>query len=137
MAKDKGVFHVIFTGCGGYGLACYYSLWLNLPHTKLKQSHDDHHEFEFLLPDFPEAGSLHTTQLPNNIAEADGQDSWSLYHKRHLPEYLHSDGILFNTVEDFDSLGMQYFARKLNRPVWAVGPVLLDRGRFTRERRRG
>lgn len=125
MAKELGVFHVVFTGCGGYGLACYYSLWFNLPHRNL-QSH------EFLLPDFPEAGSLHKTQLPNNIAEADGGDAWSLFQKRNLSEWVNSDGILFNTVEEFDSHGMLYFTRKLGRRVWAIGPVLLSTGSGSR-----
>ncbi|KAK9983926.1 hypothetical protein SO802_033451 [Lithocarpus litseifolius] len=32
VAKELNVFHAIFNGAGGFGLACYHSLWMNLPH---------------------------------------------------------------------------------------------------------
>ncbi|QCE09159.1 UDP-glycosyltransferase 92A1 [Vigna unguiculata] len=119
VAKELGAFHVIFSGCGGYGLACYYSLWLNLPHRRV----DPAQEY-FTLPDFPEARDIHRTQLPNNIAEADGSDAWSLFQQKNLSGWVDSDGVLFNTVREFDSVGLGYFKRKLNRPVWAIGPIL-------------
>lgn len=81
----------------------------------------------FSLPDFPEARDIHRTQLPNNIAEADGTDAWSLFHRRkNLPEWVYSDGVLFNTVEDFDSVGLGYFKTKLGRPAWPIGPLLFS-----------
>ncbi|KAI4334599.1 hypothetical protein L6164_019269 [Bauhinia variegata] len=46
--------------------------------------------------------------------------------RKNLSEWINSDGILFNTLQEFDSLGMLYFRRKLSRPVWAIGPVLLS-----------
>lgn len=125
VAKELGVFHVIFSGCGGYGLAFYYSLWMNLPHRRVESD-------SFPLPDFPEARSIHRTQLPNNIAEADGFDAWSVFQKRNLSEWVNSDGVLFNTVEELDSVGLSYFARKLDRPAWAIGPVLLSTGSGSR-----
>ncbi|KAJ4724181.1 Glycosyltransferase [Melia azedarach] len=79
-----------------------------------------------MLPDFAEAGKIHVTQLALTMLEADGNDSWSLFHGAHLPEWENSDGILFNTVEEFDHLGLMYFKRKLNCQVWAVGPILLS-----------
>ncbi|KAF2317719.1 hypothetical protein GH714_039657 [Hevea brasiliensis] len=85
VAKDLGVFHAVFSGAGGYGLACYYSVWLSLPHRKTKAD-------EFELQDFKEVSKLQVTQLPLSILEADGTDPW----------------------------------RKLGRPAWAVGPVLLS-----------
>ncbi|KAI4334601.1 hypothetical protein L6164_019269 [Bauhinia variegata] len=119
VAKELGLFHLIFSGAGGYGLACYYSLWVNLPHRKTNSN-------EFSLPDFPEIHTLHKTQLPANISEANGADAWSLFMRKNLSEWINSDGILFNTLQEFDSLGMLYFRRKLSRPVWAIGPVLLS-----------
>lgn len=81
----------------------------------------------FTLPDFPEAREIHRTQLPTNISEADGTDAWSLFHqKMNLTQWVNSDGVLFNTVEDFDSVGLGYFKRKLGRPTWAIGPVLFS-----------
>lgn len=40
--------------------------------------------------------------------------------------WKNSDGILVNTVEEIDNIGLMYYCRKLGRPVWAVGPVLLS-----------
>ena len=102
-----------------YGLACYYSLWMNLPHRKVNSD-------EFSLPDFPEASRVHITQLATNILEADGTDAWSVFQKENLPEWVNSGGILVNTVEQFDHIGLSYFRRKLGRPAWAVGSVLLS-----------
>ncbi|KAK4855338.1 hypothetical protein QYF36_006239 [Acer negundo] len=120
VARELGVFHAIFSGSGAYGLACYYSVWTHLPHNKI----DSDHEFE--LPDFEEASKFHITQLPLSMLEADGTDSWSVFQGQNLPEWVNSNGVLFNTVEVFDQLGLMYFKRKLGCPVWPVGPVLLS-----------
>ncbi|XP_027342911.1 UDP-glycosyltransferase 92A1 [Abrus precatorius] len=125
VAKELGVSHVIFSGCSSFGLACYYSLWINLPHRRV----DSHH---FFLPDFPEARAIHRTQLPANISEADGIDAWSIFQRKNFSDWVNSDGFLFNTVQEFDSVGLNYFARKLNRPAWAIGPVLLSTGSGSR-----
>ncbi|PON89240.1 UDP-glucuronosyl/UDP-glucosyltransferase [Trema orientale] len=118
VAKELGIFHAVFSGCSGFGLACYYSLWLNLPHRKVDSD-------EFSLPDFEEASTIHVSQLPLNIFEADGEDPWSKFQKGNLSAWVDSNGVLFNTIRDFDHLGLLYFRRKLNRPVWPIGPVLL------------
>ncbi|XP_057727167.1 UDP-glycosyltransferase 92A1 [Arachis stenosperma] len=126
VAKELGVFHVVFSGCGGYGLACYYSLWMNLPHKRVDSR-------EFTLPDFPEARSLHVTQLPTNIAEADGTDPWSVYLREdNFYHWVNSDGLLLNSVRELDAFGFSYFTRILNRPVWSIGPVLLSTGNGSR-----
>lgn len=91
---------------------------MNLPHRKVDSD-------EFSLPDFEEALTIHVSQLPLNIAEADGEDSWSKFQKGNLSAWVESNGVLFNTIGDFDQPGLLYFRRKLNRPVWPIGPVLL------------
>lgn len=113
------MFHAIFSGASAYGLACYYSVWLNLPHRKANSD-------EFLLPDFSEVSKIHITQLANNMLVADGTDPWSVYQTKYLSEWVNSNGILFNTVGEFDHIGFLYFRRKLGLPVWPVGPVLLS-----------
>nr|POE62682.1 udp-glycosyltransferase 92a1 [Quercus suber] len=120
IAKELNVFHAIFTVSSAYGLACYYSLWMNLPHRKENSD-------EFSLPDFAEASNVHITQLPTNILEADGTDAWSVFQSKNLPEWVNSDGILVNTVEEFDQVGLLYFKRKLGSPAWPIGPILLSR----------
>ncbi|XP_028757166.1 UDP-glycosyltransferase 92A1-like [Neltuma alba] len=125
VAKEVGAFHVIFSASGGHGMACYYSLWFHLPR---RNGQCD----EFSLPDFPEAGHIHKTQLPTNISEADGSDAWSLFQRKNLSGWADSDGILFNTLEEIDSGGLHYFTRKLGLPVWAIGPVVLSTGSGSR-----
>ena len=131
IAKELNVFHVIFSGNCGFGLACYYSLWIHLPHRYVDSD-------EFSLPDFAEASSIHVSQLAKTIKEADGTDPWSIFHqKKNLPEWVKSDGILFNTVEEFDLVGLLYFRRKLGLPVWPIGPVLLSTKRQARAGKEG
>ena len=87
VAKDLNLFHAIFSGASGYGLACYYSIWMNLPHR------NDVDSDEFYLPDFAEASRIHVTQLATSMREADGTDAWSIFHrKKNLLEWVNSDG---------------------------------------------
>ncbi|CAN0902067.1 UDP-glycosyltransferase 92A1 [Linum grandiflorum] len=125
VAKEIGAFHAVFSGSGGFGLACYYSIWRSLPHRNLEAENGEY----FQLEDFEEASRFHKTQLPESILEADGSDPGSLFQKENLAAWGDSDGILFNTVEDFDSIGLSYFRRKLKIPAWPIGPVLLNRDR--------
>ncbi|KAL7174059.1 hypothetical protein ACSBR2_033332 [Camellia fascicularis] len=125
VTHDLGLFHAFFSGAGGFGLACYHSVWLNLPH----RSNDS---AEFSLPDFPEAGKFHMTQLAASFVAADGKDRWSVFQHKNLPGWSYSDGVLFNSIEELDKIGLAYFRRKLNRPIWPIGPILLlgeDRSR--------
>ncbi|XP_059665196.1 UDP-glycosyltransferase 92A1-like [Cornus florida] len=129
VTRELGIFSAIFSGAGGFGLACYYSIWLGLPHRNTNS-------LEFSLPDFPEAGEIHVTQLAPSMVVADGTDRWSVFELKTLPAWLNADGILFNTVEALDRIGLAYFNRKIGRPVWAIGPILLsvdNRARTGRE----
>ena len=121
IAKELNVFHAIFTVSSAYGLACYYSLWMNMPHRKENNDSD-----EFSLPDFEEASKVHISQLATNILEGDGTDAWSVFQSKNLPLWVDSNGILINTVEEFDLMGLLYFRRKLGRPAWPIGPILLS-----------
>ncbi|KAL5832098.1 hypothetical protein ACOSQ4_017452 [Xanthoceras sorbifolium] len=124
IAQEFGVFHAIFIGGGGFGFACYYSLWMNLPH----RNNTDSDGF-FLLPDFPEASRLHVTQLTDYLRVADhGNDAFSVVLKKVLSPWKNVDGILINTVEELDNIGLMYFRREIGRQVWPIGPVLLSTG---------
>ncbi|RVW48684.1 UDP-glycosyltransferase 92A1 [Vitis vinifera] len=127
IAHEFGLFHAIFCVGGGFGMACYYSLWLNVPHPKPNSNG------EFSLLDFPEASTIHVTQMSENLRAADGTDPYSVFNKEALSEWMNSDGVLFNTIEELDTLGLAYFRRKIGRPVWPVGPVLLSAGGAVQE----
>lgn len=118
MSHEFGIFHVIFSGSGGFGLACYYSAWINLPHKNSDSG-------EFVLPDFQEAGKLQVTQLTPSLVAATGDDPWSKFQIKNLPAWANADGFLFNTIEELDKVGLSYFRRKFRRPVWAIGPINL------------
>ncbi|XP_031112937.1 UDP-glycosyltransferase 92A1 [Ipomoea triloba] len=126
VAREFGIFHAIFSGAGAFGLACFYSMWLSLPHR-------DSGEVEFTLPDFPEAGIFHVSQLSPSLAVADGADRFSVFQRKNLPTWADSNGLLLNTIAELENNGLVYFRRKLNVPVWAIGPILLsedDRARI-------
>ncbi|PWA88255.1 UDP-Glycosyltransferase superfamily protein [Artemisia annua] len=119
VSHEYGIFHVIFSGSGGFGLACYYSSWINLPHKNSVSG-------EFSLPDFEEAGKLQVTQLTPSLVSATGDDPWSNFQKKNLPLWANCDGFLFNSVENLDQVGLSYFRKKFKRPVWAIGPINLS-----------
>nr|WIW42669.1 UDP-glycosyltransferase [Nicotiana tabacum] len=116
IAHDFGIFHVIFSGASGFGLACFYSMWLNLPHKKTRN-------IVFTMPDFQEAGNLEVSQLSPSLLAADSNDPYTNFNWKNLHNWMNSDGIIFNTVEELDKLGLAYFRRKLKLPVWAIGPI--------------
>ncbi|KAL0371154.1 UNVERIFIED_CONTAM: UDP-glycosyltransferase 92A1 [Sesamum angustifolium] len=124
VAHAFGIFHAIFSITGGFGMACYCSMWLNLPH-----KNTDSHEFQ--LPDFPEAGTFHITQLTPAVLVAGEEDQFTDFQRRNIHTWSDSDALLFNTVEELDKTGLMYFRRKLGVPVWGIGPLLLpvDNGR--------
>ncbi|KAI3449919.1 hypothetical protein Pfo_006584 [Paulownia fortunei] len=118
VARQLGIFHAIFSITGGFGMACYCSMWLNLPHKNTEN-------VEFQLPDFPEAGIFHVTQLTPAVLVAGEDDPFTDFQRRNLHAWSNADALLFNTVEDLDKTGLMYFRRKLGIPVWGIGPLLL------------
>ncbi|KAJ0084295.1 hypothetical protein Patl1_29807 [Pistacia atlantica] len=122
IAQEFGIYQAMFISSSGFASACYYSLWMNLPH----QSTDSD---EFMLPDFPEGSTIHVTQMEEVLRAADGTDIASVFLREEL--FCHwgkADGILFNTVEEIDKTGLMYFRRKFGRKVWPIGPVILSPG---------
>ncbi|KAJ6307308.1 hypothetical protein OIU76_017158 [Salix suchowensis] len=67
------------------------------------------------------------TQLAENLRVVDGSDLYSVFLPNVLPEWMNSDGILLNTVEELDKIGLEYFRLKIGKPVWSIGPVLLSK----------
>lgn len=120
VAHELRVHHAIFSVTGAFGLACYCSTWLNLPHRSNTGS------VEFHLPDFPEAGKFHITQLTPALLAAGEDDQFTDFLRTNIIEWSKADALLFNTVEDLDKTGFTYFRRKLGIPVRGIGPLLLS-----------
>lgn len=120
VARHYGVFSSIFCSGGGFGFACYHSLWLNLPHRSVDSDQI------ITLPDFPEASTtIHITQMSDYLREADGKNKVSEFNRKALAEWSKANGILFNTVEDLDRTGLNYFRHIFQKPIWAIGPINL------------
>ncbi|EXB48394.1 UDP-glycosyltransferase 92A1 [Morus notabilis] len=119
IAREFGVFHALFCGGGAFGFACFHSLWLNLPHLKNVTNET------ITVPDFPEASRIHVTQMSENLRDANG-DKFTAVIQKLLSLWENADAMLFNTVEELEAkTGLLYFRRKLGRPAWPIGPVVL------------
>ncbi|KAK4441496.1 UDP-glycosyltransferase 92A1 [Sesamum alatum] len=121
VAHEFGISHAIFSTSGGFGMACFYSEWVNLLH-KLLSAND----VECMLPDFPEAGNFHVTQLSVAGYMQGEDDPFTNFLSENFSAWANSDGLLLNTVEKLDKTATMYFQRKLGIPVWSIGPLLLS-----------
>ncbi|XP_058095037.1 crocetin glucosyltransferase 3-like [Magnolia sinica] len=117
IAQRLGIYHTVFSTCGGYGTAAYFPLWLHLPHTKADSD-------EFTLPGWPDTIRLHRSQMSWYMRAADGCDPWSVFFRRQLSFSLRSDGMLCNSVEEMEVKGLDLLRRFTGLPVWSVGPLL-------------
>ncbi|XP_050111924.1 UDP-glycosyltransferase 92A1-like isoform X2 [Malus sylvestris] len=127
IAHEFGMSHAVFSTVGGFGMACYYSLCLHLPHLKAKSG-----EYEFTLPDFPEAKKFHISQLSESLKLSNGTDPFSVFVHKSFNECMKTDGMVINTVEELDKTGLMYLRKIFKLPVWAVGPLLLSSGNGTK-----
>ncbi|GLT78816.1 hypothetical protein SLA2020_503410 [Shorea laevis] len=100
VANEFGVFHAIFNAGGGYGMAVFHSLWSNFPRIRLSSTAPD-----YPIPGFPKSSRVQVNQIPNHLRTAECFDSWTLFIQKVLREWLDSDGLLLNTVEEFDPIG--------------------------------
>ncbi|XXG61776.1 hypothetical protein AAC387_Pa05g0302 [Persea americana] len=116
-ARKIGAHHAVFTTCGGYGTASYFSLWLHLPHSLTDSD-------EFHLPGFPDSFRIHRTQLSPYMRAADGKDPWSIFFRKQISLSLMSDFMLCNTVEEVEKTGVELLRKNTGLPVWSIGPLL-------------
>lgn len=117
IAKKLGIFHAVFTTMGGYGTAAVIPLWLHLPHSLTDSD-------EFHLPGFPDSFRLHRSQMSSYMRAANGKDQWSVFFGRQISLSLGSDGMLCNTVEEVEKMGLELLRKNTKLPVWSVGPLL-------------
>uniref|UniRef100_A0A2N9HTZ2 Glycosyltransferase n=1 Tax=Fagus sylvatica TaxID=28930 RepID=A0A2N9HTZ2_FAGSY len=119
VAHEFGVFNAIFAVGDGYGMGVLHTLWLNLPHLATDSK-------EFPLPGFPESCRIRLDQIPEYLKTIKPNDSFVKFQQRLCHDWVESDALLFNTVEEFDHIGLTYFRQQIKRPVWPIGPVQLS-----------
>ncbi|CAK9140160.1 unnamed protein product [Ilex paraguariensis] len=118
VAHKFGSFHAIFNAGGCYGMAIFHTMWLNLPHFNVSSD-------EVSLPGFPEGYSFQVKKLPVSLRTVPGPWEFALKMFR---EWLETDAMLFNTVEEIDQTGLKYFRKQFSCSVWALGPILSPLG---------
>ncbi|XP_068666126.1 UDP-glycosyltransferase 92A1-like [Aristolochia californica] len=116
-ARSLGIYHTTFSTCGAYGTSAFFSLWTNLPHAKTDEE-------KFNLPGFPESFWLDRSQLSVYMRAADGTDDWSSFFQGQIRACLESDGMLCNTVEEMERVGLVILRGMTKKPVWCVAPSL-------------
>lgn len=118
VANDFGIPNVSFTTGGAYGTAAYVSLWQHLPH-RLPGAGD-----EFKLPGFPDSCNFHISHLHPFLRNANGSDPWSKFFQLQLSKSLECFGMLCNTAEEIEPLGLDILRKYTKLPVWCIGPLL-------------
>ncbi|KAK9088004.1 hypothetical protein Syun_030398 [Stephania yunnanensis] len=118
IAESFGISHVGFSTGGAYGTALYFSIWMNLPHRST-----DAEEFEIV--GFSKPIKICRSCLHPNLLAADGSDDWSLFFQKQISLTLRSDGLICNSIEEVEPLGLQLLREYTGVPVWPVGPLFL------------
>lgn len=118
VAHEFGAFHAIYNAGGAYGMAVFHTMWSYFPHKKENRD-------EFALIGFPDGYKLHVKEFPEDLRNAKGTP---VCLQTMLNEWLKTDGMLFNTVEELEHIGLTYFRRQFQCPVWPVGPILSSLG---------
>ncbi|KAK9082681.1 hypothetical protein Scep_029152 [Stephania cephalantha] len=111
IAESFGIAHVGFSTGGAYGTALYFSIWMNLPHRRT-----DAEEFEIV--GFSKAIKICRSHLHPNLLAADGSDDWSLFFQKQISLTLKSDGLICNSIEEVEQLGLQLLREYTGVPVW-------------------
>ncbi|KAK1412863.1 hypothetical protein QVD17_34433 [Tagetes erecta] len=121
VAKSFGVFSYSFTASGAYGSAAFVSISQNLPHRNMA---DGGTYDEFHVPGFPETCRFKITDVAQPIRDFDGKDEFSRLFKSKSSMNHESKGLLCNTVEEIEVLGLEVLRNYRKIPVWCVGPLI-------------
>ncbi|XP_042485489.1 crocetin glucosyltransferase 3-like [Macadamia integrifolia] len=117
VARSFDTPHFIFTTCGAFGTATYFSMWSHLPHRDTTSD-------EFSVPGFPETCKFRRSQLHPMLRAADGTDLFSKFFQKQISLSLGTDGMLCNTIEEIEPMGLDLLRKNTGLPVWTVGPLL-------------
>uniref|UniRef100_M8C3H9 Cytokinin-O-glucosyltransferase 1 n=1 Tax=Aegilops tauschii TaxID=37682 RepID=M8C3H9_AEGTA len=75
------------------------------------------------VPGFP-GKIFHKTQVSEVMLRADGEDRASAFCHRQIAHSHATDGVLINTVEEFEPTGLGMLQSSLRVPVWPIGPLI-------------
>ncbi|XP_042520437.1 crocetin glucosyltransferase 3-like [Macadamia integrifolia] len=109
--------HFTFTTGGAFGTAAYFSILLNLPHRNTTSD-------EFSVPGFPETCRFHLSQLNPSLRAVDGTGLVVRLNQKQFSLFLGSNGMLCNTVEEIEPMGLDALRKNTGLPVWTIGPFL-------------
>ncbi|VAI73163.1 unnamed protein product [Triticum turgidum subsp. durum] len=116
VARRNGCSHAFFASCGAFGTAILRSLWENVPLSVTPTGHVP-------VPGFP-GKIFHKTQVSEVMLRADGEDRASAFCHRQIAHSHATDGVLINTVEEFEPTGLGLLRSSLRVPVWPIGPLI-------------
>ncbi|MCL7049491.1 hypothetical protein MKW94_027751 [Papaver nudicaule] len=122
IAKRVGTLSFCFLS-GAYGAAMYFSTWLYFPHRKNDDSNDLIEEFH--VPRFPDTCRLQLSQLFPELRKTNKESMFAKFARRQISLTLKSDGMLCNTVEEIEVVGLKVLRDHMeSKPVWTIGPLL-------------
>ncbi|CAA6662561.1 unnamed protein product [Spirodela intermedia] len=117
IAEKLGVFHAVFTTCGAFGTAMYFSMWLHRPHRHTTAE-------EFWVPGFPEGFRFRRSQLPRSLTSLEDGSFGIAFMTEHITLSMSSKAMLCNTVEGLEPVAMALLRKIAGLRVWSVGAVV-------------
>ncbi|TVU13366.1 hypothetical protein EJB05_40418, partial [Eragrostis curvula] len=117
VARRRGCAHAFFASCGAFGSAVAHSLWSHLPVRPDPATGRVH------LPEHPDV-VIHRSQLSRNAIRSAAGHRAVAFYGRQIPLGYETDGVLINTVEEFEPAGLAMLRRVLKVPVWPIGPLV-------------
>ncbi|KAG6479393.1 hypothetical protein ZIOFF_062856 [Zingiber officinale] len=119
IAEELGVFQATLYTSGPFAMSMYNSIWINLPHADGREGDDD----EIAVPGLPGV-TVRRRQLSPNMRSVTSTDHPASQFVRRQAEFCHrSRATLWNTAEIIEKPYLEQWARSMNQPVYAVGPL--------------
>ncbi|TVU46114.1 hypothetical protein EJB05_05632, partial [Eragrostis curvula] len=120
-ARRHGCAHAVFASCGAFGTAVFHALWKNMPALPFGSDDD-----MLRLPEHPEL-AFHRSQVSTVFFGAGARmDRRTAFYQRLMRHGHHTDAVLVNTVDEFETTGLAMMRRTLGKdvPVWPIGPLV-------------
>ncbi|KAL0915332.1 hypothetical protein M5K25_015744 [Dendrobium thyrsiflorum] len=116
VAESLGIPHITF-----YGPSCFYILCAHLlkKHQVLKSIDDDYELFK--VPEFPEPVEVMKAHVKRWV----DRQGWEKLSEEFYNTEKSACGVVMNTFEELEMLGLDKFRKEIGKKVWPIGPVSL------------